>query len=201
MDSATGNDEPTTAPSFAEQPPANLLLLGPTVENDGDAVPRLLETPSGTPALLAVSLLRPPADVLSAWETGWRTPPSEIAAVGCKNTAGGHVDETPETDFRSTSVADPGDLTGLGIRVSECLKAWEHRPTVVTFDSVTTMLQYADTRRVFQFLHVLTRQLASADAMSVFYMDPEAHDEQTVSTIRSLFQGVYERSEDGWERA
>ncbi|TSD09606.1 hypothetical protein DP107_14610 [Haloglomus irregulare] len=201
MDSGAGNDEPATTSSFVEQAPANLLLLGPAVENEGNAVSRLLETTSGTPALLAVSLLRPPAEVLSAWETAWLTPPSEIAAVGCKNTAGSHVDKTPETNFRSTSVADPGDLTGLGIRVSECLKAWEHRPTVVTFDSVTTMLQYADTRRVFQFLHVLTRQLDSAGAMSVFHMDPEAHDGQTVSTIRSLFQGVYERSEDGWERA
>jgi hypothetical protein len=201
MDSGAGNDEPATASPFVERPPANLLLLGPSIENDGNAVSRLLETTSGKPALLAVSLLRPPAKTLAAWETEWRTPPTEIAAVGCKNTAGTRIDKTPETDFRATAVADPGDLTGLGIRVGECLEAWEHRPTVVTFDSVTTMLQYADTKRVFQFLHVLTSQLASAGATSVFYMDPDAHNAQTVSTIRSLFQGVYERSEGDWKRA
>ena len=201
MDGGAGNDEPAAASPFVERPPANLLLLGPSMGDHGDAVSRLLETASGKPALLAVSLLRPAVETVAAWETEWRSPPSGIAAVGCKNTAGTRVDGTPGTDFRATTVADPGDLTGLGIRVGECLEAWENRPTVVAFDSMTAVLQYADTKRVFQFLHVLTSQLASAGAMSVFHMDPGAHDERTVSTVRSLFQGVYERSEGGWKRA
>jgi hypothetical protein len=199
-DGGPGSDEPATASPFAERPPANLLLLGPSMDNDGDAVLRLLESTSGNPALLTVSLLRSPAESLAEWETEWRTPPSEIATIGCNNMAAAHIDREPEVSFRSTTVADPGDLTGLGIRIGECLEAWGHQPAVVSFDSVTTMLQYADTKRVFQFLHVLTSRLKNAGVMSVFYMDPEAHDAQTVSTIRSLFQGIYERNGDDWER-
>lgn len=199
-DGGPGSDEPATASPFAERPPANLLLLGPSMDDDSDAVLRLLESTIGTPALLAVSLLRSPAESLAEWETEWQTPPSEVATIGCNNMATTHIDREPEISFRSTTVADPGDLTGLGIRIGECLEAWEHQPAVVTFDSVTTMLQYADTKRVFQFLHVLTSRLENAGVMSVFYMDPEAHDDQTVSTIRSLFQSVYERNDDDWER-
>jgi len=191
--------DPATAPPFGEAPPSNLLMLGPSMGSDGGAVVRLVESVTGTPSLLAVSLLRSPAEQLADWEDRWRTPPSEVAAVGCTNTGATGVDV--DTDFRTTTVADPGDLTGLGIRVGECLDARADRPTVVVFDSVTTMLQYADTRQVFQFLHVLTSRMRRAGAMSVFYMDPEAHDEQTVPTVRSLFDGVYERSEDGWDRA
>lgn len=200
-DGGPGTDEPATASPFAEQPPANLLLLGPSMDNDGDAVFRLLESTAGSPALLTVSLLRSPAESLAEWETEWRTPPSEVATIGCNDMATTHTEREPEVSFRSTTVADPGDLTGLGIRIGECLEAWERQPAVVVFDSVTTMLQYTETKRVFQFLHVLTSRLKNAGVMSVFYMDPEAHDAQAVSTIRSLFQGIYERNGDGWERA
>ncbi|WP_276257767.1 DUF7504 family protein [Haloglomus litoreum] len=197
-DAGLGKD-PATAPPFEETPPANLLLLGPSMEDDGDAIVRLLESVTGTPALLAVSLLRPPAERIATWEERWRAPPAEVAAIGCTHAGTTPGESSTETPFRTTTVADPGDLTGLGIRINECLDAWSNRDPVVVFDSVTTMLQYADTRQVFQFCHVLTSRMKRAGVMSVFYMDPEAHDEQTVSTIRSLFEGVYEWTEDGWE--
>jgi hypothetical protein len=199
-DSGLGED-PATAPPFGEAPPANLLLLGPSMEGDGDAVVRLMESVTGTPPLLAVSLLRAPAESIAAWEERWRSPPPEVAAIGCTHTGTSADEASTETPFRTTTVADPGDLTGLGIRINECLDAWSGREPVVVFDSLTTMLQYADTRRVFQFCHVLTSRMKRAGAMSVFYMDPGAHDEQTVSTIRSLFEGVYEWTGDGWDGA
>ncbi|WP_254829902.1 DUF7504 family protein [Haloglomus salinum] len=193
------DDAPATAPPFGEAVPSNLLLLGPSMEGDGDAIVRLMESVTGTPSLLAVSLLRDPDEQIASWEDRWRKPPKEVATIGCNHT--GTTGTSAETSYRMTTVADPGDLTGLGIRINECLDAWQERQCVVVFDSVTTMLQYADTKQVFQFLHVLTSRMKRADVMSVFYMDPEAHDEQTVSTIRSLFEGVYEWSEDGWERS
>lgn len=194
-------DDPATAPPFGETVPSNLLLLGPSMEGDGDAVVRLMESVTGTPSLLAVSLLRAPGEQLAEWEERWRNPPSDVAAIGCNHTGAARNRAAADTPFRATTVADPGDLTGLGIRINECLDAWAERQCIVVFDSVTTMLQYADTKQVFQFLHVLTSRMKRADVMSVFYMDPDAHDAQTVSTIRSLFEGVYEWSEDGWERS
>jgi len=193
------DDAPATAPPFGEAVPSNLLLLGPSMEGDGDAIVRLMESVTGTPSLLAVSLLRDPDEQIASWEDRWRKPPEAVAAIGCNHT--GTTGDSAETPYRATTVADPGDLTGLGIRINECLDAWEGRQCVVAFDSVTTMLQYADTKQVFQFLHVLTSRMKRSDVMSVFYMDPDAHDAQTVSTIRSLFEGVYEWSEDGWERS
>jgi hypothetical protein len=191
-------EDPARAPPLGEGAPANMLFLGPSI--GADAVQRLMESVSGPSPLLTVSLLRSPTEQLAEWEQRWRAPPDEVALIGCNNGGGTLGDRDPETEFRATTVADPGDLTGLGIRIGECLEAWGDQTPLVVFDSVTTMLQYADTKQVFQFLHVLTSQLRSAGALSVFHMDPEAHDERTVSTIRSLFRGVYEQTEDGWER-
>jgi hypothetical protein len=194
-----GDEQAATSP-FGVDAPANVLLFGPSMGGDGKAVDQLLDTAAGNPALLTVSLLRPPQERLARWEQRWETPPAEVATIGCKSTAGTTSAQQPEVPFRSTSVADPGELTGLGIRTGECLDAWEDRSIVVTVDSITTMLQYADTKRVFQFLHVLTSRLKRAGALAGFHMDPSAHDEQTVATVKSLFDEVYRRVEDDWER-
>jgi hypothetical protein len=192
-------DERAPASPFGVEAPSNVLLLGPSMGGGGDAAEGLLRAAAGTPVLLAVSLMRPPAAQVARWAEEWEVTPAEVAAIGTKG-AGTTGDAAPELPFRSTTVGDPGDLTGLGIRVGECLDAWEDRSVVATFDSVTAMLQYAETKQVFQFLHVLTSRLKSAGALAGFHMDPGAHDERTVATVRSLFDGVYRRTDGEWER-
>jgi len=177
---------------------ANTLALGPAFETTDDACADLLgAAPPEETDVLFVTLTGTPDDCLDRWRSDVAlTPPANLGiatvdesrsaaaatASTTQTTAGGHV----------RSVSSPGDLTGLGIAISEYLSEWhsDDNRTVVCFDSVTTLLQYADTERVFQFIHVLTQRIEEAGATAHFHMDPAAHDDQTVRTITSLFDDV-----------
>jgi hypothetical protein len=53
------------------------------------------------------------------------------------------------------------------------------------------MLQYVELDQAFRFLHVVTDRLADADAMAHFHVDPGAHDDETIETLTSLFDGAW----------
>jgi hypothetical protein len=51
---------------------------------------------------------------------------------------------------------------------------------------------YADVKTVFRFLHILTGRISAADALGFGTLDADAHEDQTVNTIRQLFDGLVE---------
>jgi len=83
------------------------------------------------------------------------------------------------------SVAEPNDLTGLGIAIAEQLRDTDG--VHVCFDSITAVLQYVETSRAYTFLNSLLGHLWDADAHAHFHLNPDAHDEETVAAITSLF--------------
>lgn len=133
--------------------------------------------------------------------------PGQLAVItvgdtnrGAAATDGGGGPSGPSGyDMSTAVVSSPGDLTGLGIKLSQCLSAWDDHDdeTTVRFDSLTTLLQFADLKRSFRFIHVLTGRISSAGAVGYFHLDPGAHDEQTLATLRGLFDVVLERQDDG----
>jgi len=60
---------------------------------------------------------------------------------------------------------------------------------------------YSDLQTVFRFLHVFTGRIQSADALGVYVIDSTAHDDQTMNTLKQLFDAVIELEEaaDGEE--
>lgn len=110
-------------------------------------------------------------------------------------------DATPALDDEIVeNLSDPGDLTALGIKLSEILKEWDvnGNDTFACFDSLTALLQYADLQTAYKFLHVLTGRFEAADVTAHFHLDPEACDEQTVGTLTSLFDAVVELDDGEW---
>ncbi|MGM0397923.1 MAG: RAD55 family ATPase [Halobacteriota archaeon] len=104
------------------------------------------------------------------------------------------------------SVSSPGDLTGIGIEFSEVAKEAGGNGVErlrIGFDSITPLLMYVDLQRLFRFLHVFTSQIQSNDWLGLFAIDPSSHEEQTVSTISQLFDGVVDIRvpEDGGREA
>ncbi|WP_353633388.1 ATPase domain-containing protein [Halobacterium sp. NMX12-1] len=102
--------------------------------------------------------------------------------------------------------SSPVDLTGIGIELSELLRALYQQRGVtrnrILLHSLSTLLMYSDLQTVFRFLHVFTGRVQSADALGVFVVDSSAHDEQTVSTLKQLFDGIItlrEREDGGFE--
>jgi hypothetical protein len=205
----TETDTGCSHPPSLPEAPANVLVLAPTMEDASDEMCGDLMTcaPPGETALLAVSLLGTPDSVLDAWRG--HSPaqlPARVGIVTCDDmtrsaaSSAGNTTTLLNGRVAVTSVNEPSDLTGLGIRMSQCLSNWkgEGNQVVVCFDSLTTLLQYVEVQRAFQFLHVLTKRIASIGGVAHFHMDPGAHDEQTVTTIRSLFDTVLTYEDGAW---
>lgn len=97
------------------------------------------------------------------------------------------------------TVNDPADLTGMGIALSRALETWAStaNQTVLCFHTLTMLLQYVDTERVYRFLHVITSQLAEEDALAHVHLDPNAHDPRTLATLSTLFDAVIRQDENG----
>ncbi|WP_205254301.1 recombinase RecA [Halorubellus sp. JP-L1] len=99
-------------------------------------------------------------------------------------------DENPLTRY----VSSPGDFTGIGMASSKLLERFQNQDyqTRVALDSISQLLMYADVKTVFRFLHILTGRISAADGLGFGTLDADAHDDQTVNTIRQLFDGLVE---------
>ena len=76
----------------------------------------------------------------------------------------------------------------------------ENEHIAVCFNSITSLLQYADLQRGFRFLHVVTGRVKTVGGVGHFHIDPDAHDAQTLATLKGLFDAVVEVNDDGsWD--
>ncbi|WP_255191725.1 RAD55 family ATPase [Natronobeatus ordinarius] len=109
---------------------------------------------------------------------------------------------TAEDDPRIKYASSPVDMTGIGIKLSEFLQEfYEVRglsQNRILLHSVSTLLMYSNLQTVFRFLHVFTGRIQSANALGVYVIDSTAHEDQTMNTLKQLFDGVIEvRQEEG----
>jgi KaiC/GvpD/RAD55 family RecA-like ATPase len=121
---------------------------------------------------------------------------SVVGPVGVVDAVTKHQGTTPQVAEFVRYVSSPVDLTGIGIELSELLREFYHEQDVtenrILLHSLSTLLMYSDLQTVFRFLHVFTGRVHSADALGVFVIDDSAHDTQTLSTLKQLFDGVIE---------
>jgi KaiC/GvpD/RAD55 family RecA-like ATPase len=121
-----------------------------------------------------------------------------VAVVDCVTRQQGVGDAT-ETELVKYA-SSPVDMTGIGIKLSEILQAFTadrglDRNRIVVH-SLSTLLMYSNLQTVFRFLHVFTGRIQSVGALGLFAIDSTAHDEQTMNTLKQLFDGVITTSED-----
>ncbi|MFD1647054.1 DUF7504 family protein [Haloarchaeobius litoreus] len=90
-------------------------------------------------------------------------------------------------------VSDPGDMTGIGIRTSEFMRQLQAscESVGVGMHTLSTMLMYADLRRVYQFLHVLTGRVQTGDFRGGFVLE-DVGDLESYSVLRQPFDGLVE---------
>lgn len=110
---------------------------------------------------------------------------------------GGSQDDGELVKYASS----PVDMTGIGIDLSELLELFQDVRGIernrVVLDNISTMLMYSDVQTIFRFLHVFTGRVQNVDGMGIYLMDPSAHEAQTLNTIKGLFDGMIETTEDG----
>ncbi len=177
-----GNSDPEVTRPLSRQDPRNVLVLGDFNQAGSVWVP---ENPADE-TLLAVSYVRQAHEYVERWEEVGGDP-DRVAVIEARS------GELPSNADSSELVRReaPGDLTGIGIQSSEFLTRWrdEEGPTVV-FDSLTVLLQYTSVDTAFQFLHVFTSRVRDADGRGYYYLNPTAHDDKTVATLKQLFDDL-----------
>ncbi|WP_135533236.1 RAD55 family ATPase [Halostella pelagica] len=107
-----------------------------------------------------------------------------------------------EDSSRIKYASSPVDMTGIGIQLSEFLQDFYEARNIkqnrVLLHSVSTLLMYSNVQTVFRFLHVFTGRVQSADGLGLYVIDSTAHEQQTLNTLKQLFDGVIEvKEEDG----
>ncbi|KZN25071.1 hypothetical protein A4G99_00590 [Haladaptatus sp. R4] len=185
---------------------ASILVLAPSMRSETDeaCIDMLTKTPPEQEDVLWVTFTRSPDACLQDWlaHAGGRPANLRFLSVGetVRSVAtSASMGETP-TDAVIDTLSNPGDLTGLGIKISEVLQQWhgDGNKTVACFHSLTALLQYSDVQTVYKFLHVLTGRFTTADVTAHFHLDPDAHDSQTVNTLKTLFDAVAEFDGNEW---
>ena len=93
-------------------------------------------------------------------------------------------------------VTAPDDVDGIVETAAEFLESHSGKLRV-SLDSVTEMAYYADEERAHEAVTALLELLDEHDAVGLFHLAEEVHDESVVETYRELFDGVISLDVDG----
>lgn len=182
------------------EPGTNILLTGPALVGKRGLCLDLLAagTENGEGSII-VTTKDSANRLLKQFSTRTTYEGRPVAVVDCVTKQQG-VEEVLEAS-RIKYASSPVDMTGIGIQLSEFLQAFYQERNIsenrVMLHSLTTLLMYSDLQTVFRFLHVFTGRVQSVDGLGLYCIDSTAHDQQTLNTLKQLFDGVVEMNEDG----
>jgi KaiC/GvpD/RAD55 family RecA-like ATPase len=93
-------------------------------------------------------------------------------------------------------VSSPDDTDGIVAKVAEFLENHEGKLRI-SFDSITELAYYADEDRARDAIERILDLLEAHDAVGLFHLAEEVHDEEVVAGYRALFDAVIELGADG----
>ncbi len=93
-------------------------------------------------------------------------------------------------------VAAPDDLDGIVEQVRRFLDAHDGKLRI-SFDSVTELAYYAGEEPTLEATERILDLLEEHDAVGLFHLSEEVHDDDVVADFRALFDGVIDLDEDG----
>jgi KaiC/GvpD/RAD55 family RecA-like ATPase len=180
-------------------PGTNLLFAGPPLTGKRSLVMDILaEGTRQGEAAIVVTTKDGAERVLDDYRDRVGIEGRPVAVVDCVTRQQG-VGEVRDDD-RIKYASSPVDMTGIGIKLSEFLELFYQdrgvEQTRVALHSLSTLLMYSDLQTVFRFLHVFTGRIQSVDGLGLFSIDSTAHDDQTMNTLKQLFDGIVTTAED-----
>lgn len=93
-------------------------------------------------------------------------------------------------------VAAPDDLDAIVEKTRQFLERHDGKLRL-SVDSVTEMAYYADVDEAFDATKQILELLDEYDAVGLFHLSKEVHDQETLDRFRELFDGVVDLNEDG----
>jgi len=178
----------------AESGGESALVLGPAIPASETTDCLDLFDVSGAASVLHVDYVRSPEWRLRQWSSADR-PQLErlgILRVGWRGNAVRPVERlgsTLDVDVDVRTVEEPGNLTGVGLRLIQLLERLADGPgsTVVCVHSLSVMLQFVSLARLAKFIPACNEQFERFGARGHFHLDPDAHDDETVERLRGCF--------------
>jgi hypothetical protein len=98
----------------------------------------------------------------------------------------------PDTGGRARFINNPGNLTDLGIAITESLKYIPEPKKCIIFDSVSIMLIYSSSVNLSRFLHFVANKLRLADVSGIFLCVEKGIDPVLLSQITSYVDRIIE---------
>jgi len=181
-------------------PGSNLLISGPPLTGKRRIALEVLATGSrrGEGALIVTT--KDSADKILS-EYGQLVGGQDGVAVGVVDCVTQQRGVESVDDARVKYASSPVDMTGIGIKLSSFLEEFYEGQGIarnrILLHSISTLLMYSNLQTVFRFLHVFTGRVQSANALGLYVIDETAHDDQTMNTLKQLFDGVISVDEDG----
>lgn len=165
----------------------NVLVVGPTLSGTRDLLLQLLVDNNEQDGVVFISADSSGREAIDDLEgVGCQFDPGRMCVIDCTR-------QSSSSDGPIRTVGSPSDLTGIGIEFSSLYHSLHSRDTSrvrVGLNSVTTLLNYAeDFRTVYRFLHTLSSRIRTTDGLCVAVVDPDATDENALSTIAQAFDG------------
>lgn len=117
--------------------------------------------------------------------------------VGIVDTSGKGGEEL--LDATIETISSPGDLTGISVSMAKLSRHFGNRGiSDIRYGliSISTLLQYLGSQKVFKFLHVYTRRIEKTGGLGIYTLNNDSHDQQVINTITSQFDGVIELREN-----
>ncbi|WP_115862873.1 helix-turn-helix transcriptional regulator [Halorussus litoreus] len=181
---------------------SNVLLLAPLTPTGNRACLELLAAtaPPEEANVAAVTYTPPPETWISDWNAHVDRLPAELSFIHANTVeTTGEDGENGVPEGVTVSRVDPNQPMDIIAPLSEQLTRWADNgnQTLVSVQTLTVLLEYVDFDTAFRYLHILTHRVQAADAIGFYHMDPDIHDEETVNTLKTLFDAVVEVSDDG----
>jgi KaiC/GvpD/RAD55 family RecA-like ATPase len=93
-------------------------------------------------------------------------------------------------------VSAPDDLDGIVAQVREFLQSYNGKLRV-SVDSITEMAYYADVDQTLDAVEQLLALIQEHDAVGLFHLSKEVHDQETLDRFTRLFDGVIDLGVEG----
>ncbi len=175
---------------------SNIMLIGPPMSGKETILYNIVYygAAKNDNAVITVTTRESAAHILEWFkEHKLSLPASRVGIVDCvTRTLGGTAAETENIKIASS----PVDLTGIGVKISQFFEEFfmkkNLRKIQLHINSLSTILMYSNIQTVFRFLHVFTGRIKAAGALGIYVIESGMHDEQSIATLKQLFDGMIE---------
>lgn len=205
LDSTPVSDSKSAALLELIDEASNVLVLGPSeTAAEYDLCTALCEPDAHSHRRLLVTTAQSADERLNALRGFGADSYDETAIIAVGDQARSSDNGNPAThEFRGETVtietiSDPRDLTRLGLLINKHLGGEDElSPPVICFHTLSSLLQFVEIEKLFRFLHVLQGRVRTSGARAHYHLDPAAHDDAAVHTLRPIFDFTVRFDADG----